>query len=393
MAIGTPAPFVKFFVPDNNGEPAAGYQLFTYAAGTTTKVTTHTDSALSAANTNPIILDAAGRASIYLAQGSYKFVLATPTDTDPPTSPVWTEDNVDAAPAPGGLDITGTAGEAIAAGSAVYLSDGSGAKTVGRWYKTSAVAAYSSSDAPQLGWAVTEATGAASTFTVRLRGKLTTSGKTAGVTYYLDNATAGAIGTSGSIGVGYNLVPFAVAESATSLLFPVPSTPSLAIKPALKTFGYVTGAGNNAGGADTQLAAFDVTLPANYLADSGDSIILSGWLQIAANANAKTLKIKLGGGTLTTIWSSSANVANHVAPFQFVISRDTVNTSYIRGYVMHGAASGGAASNYVVAASLGAVNFAADQTIAIFGSGNGASDVLLSTYMVYAVRGLDGTEV
>lgn len=81
---------------DDDGDPADSYQLFTYNAGTTVKVATYTDAALTVANTNPIILDSAGRATIFLKAtlGTVKFVLATPTDTDPPASPVWTRDNI-----------------------------------------------------------------------------------------------------------------------------------------------------------------------------------------------------------------------------------------------------------------------------------------------------------
>jgi len=75
------------------GNPRVGYKLFTYAEGTSTKKTTWTDISKVGANTNPIILDSNGEASIWL-DGNYKFVLAAPTDTDPPTSPVWTVDSI-----------------------------------------------------------------------------------------------------------------------------------------------------------------------------------------------------------------------------------------------------------------------------------------------------------
>lgn len=75
------------------GNPRVGYKLFTYVEGTSTKKTTWTDITKLSANTNPIILDSNGEASIWL-DGNYKFVLAPPTDTDPPTSPVWTVDNI-----------------------------------------------------------------------------------------------------------------------------------------------------------------------------------------------------------------------------------------------------------------------------------------------------------
>lgn len=78
----TPSPLLQFSV---NGQPASGYQLFTYVAGTTTKTVTYKDS-VGTSNTNPIILDSNGTCQIWLTDGkSYKYFLATPTDSDPPT--------------------------------------------------------------------------------------------------------------------------------------------------------------------------------------------------------------------------------------------------------------------------------------------------------------------
>jgi len=79
---------------DSNGDPISGSQLFIYEAGTTTKLTTFSDSALTTANANPLIADSAGRFStIYGNPDDYKFVLTTATDTDPPTSPIQTTDD------------------------------------------------------------------------------------------------------------------------------------------------------------------------------------------------------------------------------------------------------------------------------------------------------------
>lgn len=82
---------------DANGDPAVGCKLFAYAAGSSTKQSTFTDNTGLTANTNPIILDASGRTpfGLWLETGlAYKFVLAPATDTDPPTSPIFTEDLV-----------------------------------------------------------------------------------------------------------------------------------------------------------------------------------------------------------------------------------------------------------------------------------------------------------
>ena len=79
---------------NQNGIPLAGGKLFTYAAGTTTKLSTYTDSTGITPNSNPIILDSNGQCDIWLPGGTlYKYVLSPPTDTDPPTNPFWVEDN------------------------------------------------------------------------------------------------------------------------------------------------------------------------------------------------------------------------------------------------------------------------------------------------------------
>jgi hypothetical protein len=87
----------QFF--DNNGVPLAGGLLYTYAAGTTTPATTYTSSTGATANSNPIVLDSAGRppSSIWLTTGSsYKFVLQTALAV-----PIGTWDNI-----PGANDFT-----------------------------------------------------------------------------------------------------------------------------------------------------------------------------------------------------------------------------------------------------------------------------------------------
>lgn len=70
----------QFF--DANGAPLAGGLIYTYLAGTTTNAVTYTSRTGSSNNTNPIVLDAAGRtpAEIWLDGGVlYKFVLKSST--------------------------------------------------------------------------------------------------------------------------------------------------------------------------------------------------------------------------------------------------------------------------------------------------------------------------
>lgn len=220
MASGTLAPQAWFTGLDNNGAPVANGKLFTYAAGTTTKLATYSDVALTTPNANPIILDAGGRATIFLSSGSsYKFVLSPSTDTDPPTNPIRTQDNISAIPASSAnLDVQGGAGEAISAGQGVYLSDGSGGKTAGLWYLWDADFPYANT-IPEIGMA-TAAIASLSTGTIRLGGQVTgLTGLTVGTTYYV-SATAGALTATAPTNARF----VGVADSTTSLvLSPNPS--------------------------------------------------------------------------------------------------------------------------------------------------------------------------
>ena len=87
----------------SDGTLLSGGQLFTYAAGTTSKLATYTDYSGGTANANPIVLNARGETpyQVWLtAAVAYKLVLAPPGDTDPPTNPIWTADNIQGAVAP-----------------------------------------------------------------------------------------------------------------------------------------------------------------------------------------------------------------------------------------------------------------------------------------------------
>ena len=90
MASLTPTPRMQFFTA--TGTPLVGGKLYTYAAGTTTPLATYTDSTGATANTNPIILDARGEASVWCGAAQYYFVLRDSLDTL-----IWTADNINSA--------------------------------------------------------------------------------------------------------------------------------------------------------------------------------------------------------------------------------------------------------------------------------------------------------
>jgi len=107
MASLSPAPKLQFFGTD--GLPLVGGKLYTYAAGTTTPIATYTDNTQANLNTNPIILDSAGQANVWLADTiTYKYTL-----TDADDVPLFTVDYVSvpvttnsfASPPPIGSDV------------------------------------------------------------------------------------------------------------------------------------------------------------------------------------------------------------------------------------------------------------------------------------------------
>jgi hypothetical protein len=225
MANLTLAPNPWFTGFDDDGDIVPGGLLFTYAAGSSTKKNTYTDVAGAVANTNPIVLDAAGRvpSGLFLLPSSYKFVLAPANDTDPPANPIRTQDNIGAVPTTDiDNDVTGTAGEAMTAGEGAYLSDGSGGLIAGRWYLFDSDNTYSSTT-PEVSFVVSDVA-AAATGTFRLSGRETNqSGLTPGANYYV-SATPGAITTTAPANARF----VGQADSITSLIVS-PNPPLVAV--------------------------------------------------------------------------------------------------------------------------------------------------------------------
>lgn len=77
MAVLIVPPFLQFF--DDDGNPLAGGKVHTYVAGTNTKKATYTNAAGNIQASNPLILDAAGRVTMWGA-GAYKFYVTDALD-------------------------------------------------------------------------------------------------------------------------------------------------------------------------------------------------------------------------------------------------------------------------------------------------------------------------
>jgi hypothetical protein len=80
---------------DNNGRPIAGGCVFTYVSGTTTPLASYSDAAGMVLNSNPVILDSAGRARIFLTAAAYTLKLVTQGGVNCASGvTVWTIDGI-----------------------------------------------------------------------------------------------------------------------------------------------------------------------------------------------------------------------------------------------------------------------------------------------------------
>lgn len=219
-AQGTLIPFVTQYFNDASGNPVNNGKLCTYAAGSSTPLATYSDVTLMTANANPVRTSSNGRpttGAIYLTPGqSYKFVLYTAgsDNTCSTGTLLWSLDNVAAIPSSSGnVDVTGIAGEALSAGDAVYLSQGIGGTTSGRWYKTDSDFTYASMTAAVTGIAPSAIASGASG-SIRLIGRVTgLSGLTAGGDYYVSGTAGGVTATAPT-----NALRLGRAESTTVLI-------------------------------------------------------------------------------------------------------------------------------------------------------------------------------
>ena len=298
MATGTIAPSPVFTGFNSNGDPLSGGLLYTYVAGTTTPSTTYSDVALTTAHANPIVLDSAGRASIFLTPGaSYKFLLKTSAGAT-----VWTADNISAVPtSASSLDVVGVAGTTITAGQVVYLSDGSGSTTAGRWYLADADFTYASSLAPMIGIAQASLT-AGESGTIRTGGMSDNlSGLSAGSLYYV-SATAGALTATPPTNMRF----VGAAQSTTALVF---DSPEPAINATTLTGGTVADAR-----LPTTMDAKTLTAPTltNYRETKATGTISSGTLSVSLNSGnhfAVALNANITTFTLTNVPTSGTACA------------------------------------------------------------------------------------
>lgn len=291
-----------------NGTPASGAKLNTYLSGTTTPASVYTDVALTTPHANPVVADSLGVFPvIYLAQVSYRFEVTTSTGVV--IYPA--QDNISAAGAtlPSTVTVQGVAGETLVAGNVVWLSDGSGSTTAGRWYKTDSTNTYSSTLPAIIGIAGA-AIATAATGSIYVNGQVTgLTGLTAGTSYYV-SATPG--GLTSSAPANSRLV--GVADSTTSLVLranilniPIPVTQG--------GTGLTTLTANSlmAGNGTSTPAFIAPSTSGNLLASNG-----TAWASTTPLIPAIPVTVPQGGTGLTTLTANNVILGNGTATPSFV---------------------------------------------------------------------------
>lgn len=399
-----PYPRLQFF--DTNGNPLNGGKLYSYSAGTSTPLATYADASESVANANPLVLDSAGRGTVFLSTGSsYKLVLKTSADVE-----VWSVDNITAVPgAAEYFDVTGTAGATLTAGDACFLSAGDGGLTAGRWYRADSGTNYKSSTAQQIGFALSSAASGDS-ISFRVAGVVSgLSGLTAGTLYYV--STNGAL-TSSAPALARRV---GVAKSTTELI--VSQWPG-AGDASLTTSGMVNTSTQTFGGAKTFNA--QITATAGMISDApisfrpgtssaGSRTIAEGIFSLysdatgVANSGAgmttlRTVSVPAnalvtGGRIVVRVYGVTANNAN-AKTLRCVIGAVTINMSlgtsaadpFVAEYVAHADAVGVRIYSSLQHGTARATNSGAGAwtptDIVVSAQGGASSDVILNAMTV-----------
>jgi hypothetical protein len=275
---GTLPPLFRYQFCDSNGDPLSSGTVDFYLAGTSTRENVYSDVSLSTPIANPYTLPPSGKLTFYLSPSkSYKIIAK-----DSGGNTVDTIDNIPAVPESAqNIDVQGEAGEALTAGQWAYLSDGSGGKTTGKWYKTDADNDYSSI-LPIVGYVVASLA-QAETGSFRLGGLAEGTALSAGSTYYL-SATAGAITATAPA----NARLVGVAQSTTELVMSANPNASLTTTPITTT---ATGSQNDLALGTTSQRVIVRCNNATALTITGIAGGFAARTVILENVGASTVKV------------------------------------------------------------------------------------------------------
>jgi len=169
-----------------------------------------------------------------------------------------------------------------------------------------------------------------------------------------------------------------------------------ALKKLVRGFAYggsPAGGGGNTGSADTHLSAYDVAIPANFMDQPGDTLIIEGLFANTSTAGTYTARVVIEGGTKQILYQSTT--VNSRAVVHARIVRRTSTTGALTSVTWHDALHGGAPTPYLQNAGIGTVDWTADQTLQFWVQHSSGTDNahFLTDLDVRSARGVTGTLV
>jgi hypothetical protein len=143
-----------------------------------------------------------------------------------------------------------------------------------------------------------------------------------------------------------------------------------------------------------EMTSYLVDIPAGYLSQPGDSLLVEGTFTLAANANTKYIGLTLDGAAPPpTVWSSNVNYATHVMLMRVVVRRRTNVLAAITGVFTSDSAPPGAIAKWMLVNVAADADFDNASTLRLWFYSNTAGDLKVYDYGVWGVRGLSGSTV
>lgn len=401
-AQGTLAPVAQIQWETNAGAPCASCNLYTYEAGTTTQLNTYSDETLATLNAWPIALNSSGRnpaGGIFLQAAAYKFELRTSGGTV-----LWTQDSVRAVPTTNvSLDVTGTAGEALAARDVVYMSDASGScgASAGRWYKADADLTCASTIAKYVGMVQSACASGLTTCSIRIQGRITgLSGLTAGTEYYA-SATAAALTSTAPanarlIGAADSTTAILIAPNPGSTLATLTVTGNTTLGDAVADTVTVVGML-----ANTSLRVADTNATHALVWTPGTNLTADRIFTLTTGDAARTLTMT-GDATVNQDVSTTASPTFVGATFSGALATPTTITQsghhvFSTDSVIRRNTSDGSDNGSLSLTGGGATGTARSGEVFVYGNENGVPGTILAAIgnvasSKFAINRADGTE-
>ncbi len=144
------------------------------------------------------------------------------------------------------------------------------------------------------------------------------------------------------------------------------------------------GSAGNVSSGETDLTGFTWTIPANFI-DDGESLIVEGRFDLAANANNKALRFYIGATGVLFYTAAGNNLLGH---FRMAITRLTTTTAHVNGITTLGTSGLSAVSTHISQITgISSLDWTVAQVAKFTGQATSNNDILLRDLWVTHFRG------